>query len=448
MNKPKPISSPSLNLAFVDPGLRKAPFFLHFRHQLEPEVRCLYWSTRSIVRGFVRAAGAPLFPLRVRRKLPAFDIGDAELRLAIGCKELMLRRGKNLKTARRLLAELSAFYDEQKVGAVLVWNGSNLKVSLAAWLAQRRGLPVIFAEHGYLPGTLQLDLKGVNYDSSLTPKALSGEGRLPPDAELDAALDAEIASHRAGKPMRVASTPTPAYLHADARSALLRRIGLWLRARRPWAVRDIGCKLPPDRLPPRFVLLPLQVRKDSQLILHSPLLGNDMLRLLQRVRGAIAQIDPTLQLVVKFHPSEQLQVQRRYADLPRRFADVLFLREMPMHQLLPRATAVVTINSTVGFEAFLYGKPVVTLGDNFYTAPGLVERVERLEELPDALRRALSQPVDTEQRRAFLRFVYRHFLTFGSYHDFSERSQRAVAARIRGLLRTAGSRAGATRAAA
>lgn len=424
-----------MRLVFIDPGLRKAPFFLELRRFLDPRIECLYYSRRPVVRGYVRSVGAPLFPGPNQTQPPAYEISDAELRVAIGAKELALRGRAVLKKARPLLAELAALFDAQSVDAVLVWNGSNLRGALAAYLARRRGLPVIFAEHGYLPRTTQLDLEGVNFESSVNRLSRTGAASLPPDPALDAALDATIEAYKAGRPMRDMNPTVPVHYRADRRSWLRREVILWAkrrlrhRARALFSTGDVAAPLPE-----RFVLLPFQVRKDSQLILHSPLLGNDMPRLLELVDAAVAAVDPSLRLVVKFHPSEQPKVQLRYRDLAARYPHVQFISKTPIIDLLPHAAAVVTINSTVGFEGLLHEKPVVTLGENFYTVDGLVDRVEQLDDLPAVLARALSQPVDTERRRAFLRYIHARFLSFGGYGDFSEASQRAVAERIGELL--------------
>jgi hypothetical protein len=63
-----------------------------------------------------------------------------------------------------------------------------------------------------------------------------------------------------------------------------------------------------------------------------------------------------------------------------------------------------------------------------------VEKVDALGELPAALERALTRPVDSELRRGFLRYVHACFLVHGSYEDFSPRSLAAVAQRILELL--------------
>jgi capsular polysaccharide export protein len=190
----------------------------------------------------------------------------------------------------------------------------------------------------------------------------------------------------------------------------------------------------PGELPARYVLLPFQVRTDSQLMLHSPLYGNDMEAVVRELDAALARIDPALRLLAKFHPHELPQVQHRYRRLPRQYPRVCFVSDVPMRTLLEKAQAVVTINSTTGFEALLYDRPVLALGLNFYTVPGLVNCLEQREDLEPALRTMLAGTPDRERRRAFLRFINARFLAEGHYLDFSVRSQRNFAARIAELL--------------
>jgi capsular polysaccharide export protein len=423
-----------LRLAFIDPGLRKASFFLELRKSLAPGIECLYWSQRPIVRSWMRSAGVAMHPADEAPPPRAYEISEAELRRAVGPKELALRPEKALRKARRLLALLAAFIDEQQVDAILVWNGSNLRGQLAIHLAKQRRLPVVYAEHGYLPGTTQVDLEGVNDDSSVTRLARMGLAQLPPDPQLDAVLDAQIAHYKAGRPMRDANQRPPAELRRNLAVHWASRAAFWIERRLLPRINRLAVPVAGGPLPARYVLLPFQVRKDSQLVLHSPLYGNNMETIVRELDAALERIDPQLRLVAKFHPYELPQVQRRYRELPHRYPRVFFTSDGPMTRLLEKAEAVVTVNSTAGFEALLYDKPVLALGRNFYTVPGIVECLSRRGELEASLRTTLACTPDRERRRAFLRYVYTRLLARGSYNDFSEGSLRRFAAHLSGLL--------------
>jgi capsular polysaccharide export protein len=427
--------STPLRLAFIDPGLRKAPFFLDLRKWLAPHVQCLYWSQRPVVRSYMRSARVAIHPRDRSAQTDNFEISDSELRRAIGDKELTLRPTKALLKARSLLASLSDFLDVEQVDAILVWNGSNLRGALAIHLARQRHLPVIHAEHGYLAGTTQIDLEGVNYCASISRLARNGEALLPPEPALDAALDADIARFKAGEKMRDLYPLPSAELRRNLLARAVSRVSFWLERRALPRVNRLSVpNAGVNALPERYVLLPFQVRSDSQLVLHSPLYGDDLEAVVRELDAALAHIDPQLRLVVKFHPYELPLVQFGYRHLPKRYPRVCFVSDVPMTQLLDRSSAVVTVNSTTGFEAVLYDKPVLTLGRNFYTVPGIVECLERREDLEPAVRRMLEGTPDPQQRRAFLRFVRARFHVAGGYHDFSERSLRAFASRITELL--------------
>lgn len=427
---------PPRTLAVVELGIKAAPFFAELPRHMPDGRRCVFYSRRAVVRSVLRQIGVEVFPASLKLPLASSSMDESVLRTVIGEKALATESAAAIAEAPRLLADLEAFIEREQVGALLVWNGSGLTAALAVHLARQRGLPVVFGENGYLPGTLQLDPQGVNQYASITEAVREGRATLGPDSERDVRLLRALEDFRAGRAPPVRA-PTRR-VRADWRAKLLREVSRLFEAE-TWtpSLRLSPNDFPPrlETLPARFVLLPFQVSQDSQLILHSPLVRGDMRRLLDAVHSALRDVDPNLRLVVKLHPAESSRVLAGYRDLPRKYPDVQFTAKHPLTDLLARCAAVVTINSTVGFEGIVFEKPVVTLGRNFYTAPGLVTPVERIEDLPAALRDAIKRPPDAERRRAFLRYVYFRFLTHGSYRDFSEASFRAVAERITELTR-------------
>lgn len=424
-----------LNLAIFDMGLLKAPFFLGLREHLAPSVNCLYWSRRILMRRYAQSAGIDIHPRSLAEpNLPA-DIDDDSLRTAIGVKHRKLRGDAKLGPARRRYAEIETFLDAEAIDALLVWNGSNKLLSMAIHAARRRGIAVIHAEHGYFPGTMQLDLQGVNAASSLARRVHDGLAQRPPHPVLDARLDAIIAAVRGDAPSRVVRTAIPErYL----RLPQARQLNALFYRLRPYGLGKPvlpGYEDPP--LPDDgFVFYPLQVKKDSQLLLHSPIWGNDHGAVIAALSEQLALMNPPRRLVVKFHPQETRFAQIANDTLIRRFPDVTFVCNIPATELIRRARFVVTINSSVGFEAILLDKPLVTLGASFYASSAVAEVVRHESELADALDAADRLPVRTDARRALLRYCLNDYFVFGTYFDHRPESYAAVADAIRALLRS------------
>lgn len=429
-----------LNLAIFDMGLLKAPFFLGLREYLAPTVNCVYWSRRILMRRYAQSAGVPIFPVSLAEPSGRAPLHDDELRAAIGSKERKLRGTGKLDQARRRYAEIETFLDALAIDALLVWNGSNRLLSLAIHAAQRRGIAVIYAEHGYFPGSMQLDRDGVNQASSLTRLIRNGLAQRPPSADLDARLDAVIGAVRGAAPSRVVRTAIPPQYLQTRQARTLNALFYRLRPYGLGKPLFPGYQDPPLPAEP-FVFYPLQVRKDSQLLLHSPIWGNDHAAVIAALSKQLAQLQPPRRLVVKFHPQEDRIAQIRNDALIRQFPEVTFICNVPATELIQRARFVVTINSSVGFEAILLDKPLVTLGDSFYAAPALAEVVRTESGLGAALAAADRLPVKTEARRAVLRYCMADFFTFGTYFDHRPESYAAVAERVRVLLMPLATRA-------
>ena len=77
-------------------------------------------------------------------------------------------------------------------------------------------------------------------------------------------------------------------------------------------------------------------------------------------------------VLVKPHPYED---HRGLVSIMAEQENANLLLNVSAHSALRAADAVVTINSTMGFEALMYGLPVITLGDNIYTGRGITTDV-------------------------------------------------------------------------
>jgi len=119
-------------------------------------------------------------------------------------------------------------------------------------------------------------------------------------------------------------------------------------------------------IPPHYFFVPLQVNTDTQVLVHSDFV--DMQGFIDCVETAYQQLPLEIQqqycLVFKIHPMEQ-GIHHYH------FNKKSLINQSDSQQLIAHARLVITVNSTVGFEALLQHKPVLVLGDAFYKIQGI-----------------------------------------------------------------------------
>lgn len=110
-----------------------------------------------------------------------------------------------------------------------------------------------------------------------------------------------------------------------------------------------------------YVFVPLQVSNDTQLVVNS----NVGLKELISFSLEYARKNH-LKVVVKPHPAEQDYSFLQYLCKIKDQYGIVISDNNTM-ELIENSKCIITINSTVGMEAMIVGKPVITLGDAIYS---------------------------------------------------------------------------------
>lgn len=418
-------------IAFIDPGPNLIQYFSAVGERLAPAYRTVFFSCRVKSRSVLGRLGQEFHPAR---RIGA--VSDWPDHVQVDTDQLIarLRKASDKVLARQrtpafcwLVRELDAFLDRVQPAAIFLWNGSGLAAAITIQLARARGIVLLFGENGYLPNTLQLDPEGVNAFATIGRNLSLDQIRAlqySPDQirEFDALLDTYRARRAPRRTLardgRVRPSPLAYLIHA------------W----EDWRERDPSIQanqLIPraiPTLPERFVFFPLQVRSDSQLTIHSPIYGNRLDVAISDLDRAVRTVDPELKLVVKLHPEDLNKTD--YDPIATRFPHLIWIGGGDVRSILQQATCVVTVNSTVGIEGMLFGKPIVTLGNNFYVREGLVHPVRNPAALAGCLSAALGAAPDTELIMQYLRYLYFHAFVRAHWRDYSEASLGNLAERM------------------
>jgi capsular polysaccharide export protein len=292
--------------------------------------------------------------------------------------------------ARRMFA--------RRPGVVAVaWSGlggSRLAFLLAA---RDAGVATLACELAPLPGRITVDPRGVNAESSVPRDA----GYFVHWAGGDPA--------RSGEGWRVSGQ------------------GLTARASRRADVGQGTATLPDGP----FLFCPLQVPSDSQVTLFAGWTGG-MAGFLAALGQAAAHLPEGWHLRVKEHPSARQSLAGVLAGLVASGRVVVDNAGDSFAQVAA-SRGVVTLNSSMGLQAFFYDKPVVVLGEAFFKQPGLVVPVEGQAELNAAFAGAEGLGFDPQARARFMNWLdqvyYPRFQWPGGQADLSAMAEKLRAAR-------------------
>lgn len=250
--------------------------------------------------------------------------------------------------------------------------------------ALEAGIKVVVLEEGYLrPGYITMELEGVNgYSTTLrryrwettpvSPKIALSRAEAKP--WLFQQMCWFAARHYLA--MRLSRSEFPHYQHHKIES-LRYYFAYWLRAwgKKLWHGRFDHMRVKALAGQPYF-FVPLQHDGDAQITHHSPYSDNTEF-ILRVLRSFATHAPKDCMLVFKTHPfsrgglchsglifsmSQELGIRNR----------VIHLTEGHIPSLLDHARGVVVINSTVGLQALVHGKPLAVGGEALYKLDELV----------------------------------------------------------------------------
>lgn len=261
-----------------------------------------------------------------------------------------------------------SLFDKHPCTTVILWNGMKQPNRTPYIVAMACGKKTQLFENGVLPNTTTLDPKGVNAMNSM-PR------------------DADFYRNWHGKVKRITPQLVPRQAHK----------------KRKVTGKDID-------LPKRYIFVPFQVPNDTQVVCHSSWVKTmpAFYKVLEDALGYLNECEQwqKFTFVVKEHPSWP----HSFTELHQRNSDIIFANDNNTQDLITSALAVVTLNSTVGIEALLLGKKVITLGDAFFNIEGLVSHCANQQQFNQALQYIEHTQVESDLVEGFLGYLENEYL--------------------------------------
>lgn len=138
---------------------------------------------------------------------------------------------------------------------------------------------------------------------------------------------------------------------------------------------------PTDNLPNDYIFLPTQVEDDEVSKLAD-------VEIYDLVKNSVEEI-PKLgyELVIKRHPKCDSSRMSDLLDEVGEFEKVHIV-DYSVHDLIEESSAVVVVNSGVGFESLLHLKPVISFGhSDYHWAVARLNRIQEIEKIPEIIDR-------------------------------------------------------------
>lgn len=234
-----------------------------------------------------------------------------------------------------ILESLLALIDKVNPSFLVGWNGNGPHLIFLVKIASKiKKIPVFYVERGLLPETIVFDSRGVNFKSSVAGSFLP-------------------------------------LINTHERSEAISYIQKFRRDRRSIVnnneISNISEKDLKDKLGLReidkYIIFILQIEGDSNIVINSPFFKK-MASVIDMLSYITRQLD--LRLVCRPHPEGG-----SCSELESIFPDVMFDATTHLHSILEYSVACIVINSTVGLESIILGKPTVALGFSTYSNKGI-----------------------------------------------------------------------------
>ncbi|GIO41961.1 capsular polysaccharide export protein, LipB/KpsS family [Paenibacillus apis] len=356
--------------------------------------------------------------------LDLFEIRKLKVEERYYCKLRQQSVGNIQQEAISYCTIWDSFLSIHEIDTLFVWNGYIVPQQTLIAFARRKKIKVLYFENGYKSDTFVIDPVGINAKSSF--KTLLSTSRSTASYSTEKKIESVTPPKKINNYLRLRSK-IKLYQFKYRNVALFR-----YEFSQPVHVKLLHLLesfLQLQKLSPKepYIFFPLQVITDSQLIENY---GQDQSEVVEQIALLLDQInverDRPIEMIVKEHPRQET---RRYMNELRsriQSSYIKFTRLDRTNDLIRNAAAVITINSSVGYQALKMKKNVFVLGETIYEGPGLGMKVDDLNEIKKQLLQIIDNGdalIDSSKVNEFVE-RYEKFCYSFSYTD--KTSQKIV----------------------
>ena len=272
---------------------------------------------------------------------------------------------QSCKLYNNVYSKLNSVSSGQEIEQIWLWNGLSSASLAGNDFAKENEISRRFFEIANIPEKVFVDCEGVNLRSSLYGKPEKLD--YPADLEKYRAWREKYFSRKLSEfsiPQDFSNKKIYWVQWVDLIFSVfgLSQLSSRVNLLETFAINKKFSDFEFDRMPENdsFIFFPLQVSTDTQLTINSNIDNFDAIKILsRRAREA------GLKLCVKPHPAERnFKFNAEVLDFARKEGALVL--DGNTFLIIKAAREVVVINSTVGLESLIVGKPTQFLGDSFF----------------------------------------------------------------------------------
>lgn len=351
-----------MSVLFACDSLERYYFFSRLGRCSDIEI--IFISTEPLVKLLSIREGFKCYLVsRIRNKPGSLVVTRESLEKSIEYLNGRVAKAQLFKFAYAIECVLKDVFKENEITFFVIWNGQHILGRISTALAKFYKVKKVYLEISNLPDKIFADPEGVNSLSSLKKGVFFRNSPPINDERHGSWIRGYIKAKEEPLPQaRKKNQPIRKSINALLKLLFYGFSGKLLSYDKKLDLSEYNRFLTTTEDLSGFIFLPLQVTSDTQIKLHSKLNNIDAIRYSLELAGQRG-----LPLIVKLHPAE---TSKKTIDEILKLKRLFFFHTSNENTLalVKRARLVITINSTVGLEAKIFGKEVVVLGDAFYSA--------------------------------------------------------------------------------
>jgi len=160
-----------------------------------------------------------------------------------------------------------------------------------------------------------------------------------------------------------------------------------------------------------YVYFPLAVDMERNSLIDAPFFTNQT----EVIRTIAKSLPINFKLVIKENPGQVSREWRKISEYKEimEIPNTIFIHpEYPSKELIRDSSLVISLAGTTPLEAAFYQKPAIVFGDVIYSLIPSIIKVEKLEQLPELIKKAINIKVDFSYLNKFIDLIERSAVNF------------------------------------